>query len=170
MARKSTINVTSRAAVAKVRNTALARRLASGNVQGGGNRPIPLLEPERWHTYIANTYQHEDEFYRIKELGWEPLTPEDLACKVEESGYRLSEDGHLVRGEKGREMVFKMDAEDYKVLEQAKTATNMRGIGSAKKAKDDVVEAASSHLGDEAASYLNSLDGSVMDKITGVDG
>jgi hypothetical protein len=170
MARKSQITVTNRAETAKTRNVALARRLASGNVQGGGTRALPLKEPQRWHTYIANTYLNESEFYDMKQKGWEPLAPEDLGCKVEDSGFTLSTDGYLVRGVQGKEMVFKMDKADYDLLVTAKTSQNLRGIGSAKKVKADIAEAAGSQLGDEAGSYINSLDGQVIDRITGGDG
>ena len=166
MARKSQITVTSRA---KTRNAALARRLASGNIHTGGARSLPLKEPERWHTYVANTYVNDSAFYEMREKGWIPLEPADLNCTVEESGFTLSPDGYLVRGPQGREMVFKMDKADYRLLEQAKTAANMRGIGSATKAKADIAEAAGSQLGDEAGSYINSLDGQVIDMITGGD-
>lgn len=173
MARKSQITVTARAegvknAHAEIarRNPALARRLA-GNPFGGGSRAVPLKEPERWHTYVANTYVNESEFLLMKERGWEPLTEDDLACPVSESGFRKSPDGYLVRGEMGREMVFKMDVEDYRLLEQAKTNANMKGIGSAKKIKSDMAEAAASSMGDEAASYIHNLDGQVIDRITG---
>jgi hypothetical protein len=166
--RKSQISVTSRADGQKTRNAALARRLA-GNVQGGGSRSLPLKEPQRWHTYIANTFLNEDEFYRMRhERGWEPLMPEDLACKPEEAGFMVSPDGYLVRGPQSKEMVFKMDAEDYKLLEAAKTQQNLKGIGSAKKIKADMAEAAAASHGSEAADYVNNLPGQVVDGL--IDG
>jgi len=166
MPRKSQITVTSRADAARTRNAALARRL-QGNPFGGGNRAIPLKEPGRFHTYIENTYLNENAFYEMKEKGWEPLTPEDLACEVKDSGFRLSEDGYLVRGEHGREMIFKMSKEDYRELEAAKTRANNRGIGSASKIRDEVANAAAGSLGSEAADYISKLPGQVIDHISG---
>lgn len=173
MARKPVITVTDRAESAKNaatdmarRNPALARRLA-GNPHGGGSRGIPLKEPSRWHTYVANTYVDEGEFLRMKERGWIPLAAEDLACSIEESGFRKSPDGYLVRGPQGQEMIWKMPADDYRLLQEAKTQYNLRGIGSAKKIKQDMAEAASGQLGDEAAEYINSMPGQVVDTITG---
>lgn len=173
MARKSQITVTDRAEGAKNaavelarRNPALARRLA-GNPFGGGTRAIPMKEPGRWQTYVANTYVNDGEFLTMKERGWVPVSPDDLACKVEESGFRLSPDGYLVRGPQGQEMLFKMDVEDYRLLTQAKTEANMRGIGSARKIKQDIAEAASGQIGSEAADYINNLDGQVVDRIVG---
>ena len=169
MPRKSNITVTDRADSAKTRNAALARRLASGNVQGGGNRQIPLKEAARWHTYIANTYLNEGQFYGMRQKGWVPLEPADLNCSVEESGFRLSVDGYLVRGPRGEEMVFKMEKDDYAALAAAKTAANMRGIGSASNIKADMANVAGSALGSEAGDYIHGLDGAVVDRITGGD-
>lgn len=166
MPRKSRITVSHDAEAVKNRNAALARRL-SGNPFGGGTKALPLKEPHRWHTYLANTFVDENAFYAMKEMGWVPLTADDLACSVEESGLRLSPQGYLVRGAEGREMMFKMAAEDYRLLTQAKSDANLRSIGSASRTRSDIAEAASSQLGDEAASYLSKLDGQVIDTITG---
>lgn len=170
MARKSQITVTDRAELAKnratlaARNPALARRLA-GNPFGSGSKAIPMKEQGRWHTYIANTYVDESAFLRMKENGWVPVTEDDLACTVEESGFRKSTDGYLVRGPQGQEMLWKMDAEDYRLLQDAKTQANLKGIGSRKKIQADMAEAASGQLGDEAAEYINNLPGQVVDTI-----
>jgi hypothetical protein len=167
MARKSPITMGSRADAKKTRNTVLARRLA-GNVHGSGSRSVPLKEPGRWQTYIANTYANEDEFYRMRhEKGWEPLMPEDLDCSPEQAGFRVSEDGYLVKGDKGREMVFKMEKDDYRLLMQAKTDRNNAGIGSVSKTREDIANAAATQLGDEAADFLSKQSGQVIDTITG---
>lgn len=166
MPRKSQITMTSRGDAAKSRNAALARRLA-GNPFGGWTKSLPLKEPQRWHTYIANTYLDEGAFYDMKQKGWEPLTADDLACPVEESGFRLSPDGYLVRGPQGQEMVFKMDTADHRALMDAKTAHNLQGIGSAKKIKEDTANAAAAQLGSEAADYIANLDGQTVDVISG---
>ena len=163
--RKSQIAVSNRADAAKTANVALARRLSSGRVHGGGSRTVPLKEPERWHTYIANTWATDSAFHDMREGGWVPLLPGDLACPVEESGFRLSEDGYLVRGEKGREMIFKMDVADYALLEAAKTRHNMQGIGSAKRVREDIASAAAGPLGSEAAEFLHNMPGQVLDTI-----
>src|SRR5262245_45660475 len=99
--RKSVITAHSRADAAKTANTALARRLA-GNVHGGGSRTIPLKEPKAWHTHIANGLANTSRMLEMREKGWVPLTIDDLACKVEDSGFRL-ENGAIVRGPNGQE-------------------------------------------------------------------
>lgn len=154
------VQVTSR------RNAALARRLApGGNPHATSARTIPLKEPHRWQLYIANDYAGQDELYRmVHEYGWLPLEPNDLACKAEEIGYRVNESNHLVRGPQGREVIFKMDKEDYRLLMQRKTERNMKGIGSASKTRTQVAEAASNAFGAEAADFIyKNVKGTVTD-------
>jgi hypothetical protein len=175
MARKSQITVTSRADAAKTRavaqlrdNPVLARRLA-GNIQGGGSIGIPLREPERWYTRIENQLADPNMFYRMRhEMGYVPLTADDLPEGVTPTaiGFRVSEDGYLVRGPVGQEeMPWKMPKEDRALLEQAMTDQNMAGIGSTKKIKNDMAEAAGSQFGSEAGDFMNSLSGEVIDSI-----
>jgi hypothetical protein len=159
---KSKIEVSSR------KSAALARRLApGGNVFGGGTRSIPLKSPQEWHTYIANTYNNDDEFYRMRhEMGWEPLMADDLACLPEEIGFIKKEDGTLVRGSQGREMIFKMPIADYKALQQAKTDRNRADIGRPSKVKESVVGALAATAGDEAASFAQQhFTGTVTDTV-----
>jgi len=157
---KPTVQVVSR------RNAALERRLAKGaNPHATSAKVIPLKEPHRWQLYIGNDYAEDDGLYRIvHEYGWTPLSPDDLACKPEEIGYRVSVSGHLVRGPQGREVVFKMDKQDYAILMQRKTEKNMQGIGSAAKTRTQVAEAAASHFGPEAGDYIHKhVTGTVTD-------
>ena len=163
---KKQITVTSRGDLQKTRNLALARRLA-GNVHGGAPRALPLNEPDRWQVYEANTYANENEFYLMRERGWVPLEASDLACPIEESGYRLNEAGALVRGERGKEMLWKMEKSDYAVLMAAKTAQNNKGIGSAKQTRQDLANAIAGPMGSEAADFIYNSPGSVIDTITG---
>lgn len=157
---KPVIQVTSR------RSAALERRLAKGaNPHATSAKVIPLKEPHRWQLYIGNDYAGDDGLYRmVHEYGWLPLSPEDLACKPDEIGYRVNESGHLVRGPQGREVVFKMDKSDYAILMQRKTERNMQGIGSASKTRTQVAEAAASAFGPEAGDYIHKhVTGTVTD-------
>ena len=163
---KKQITVTSRADLNKTRNLALARRLEGQNVHGGAPRALPLKEPGRWQVYEANTYANENEFYLMRERGWVPLVPSDLNCSVEESGYRL-ENGGLVRGPRGQEMLWKMEQSDYQILMAAKTAQNMKGIGSAKQTRQDLANAIAGPMGSEAADFIYNSPGNVIDTITG---
>ena len=157
---KSQIQVTPR------KNDVLARRL-SGNPHSTGLRTIPLKEPKRWQLYIGNNYNHDDDLYRmVHELGWEPLEAADLACKPEEIGFRVSEDGKLVRGTQGREMIFKMAIEDYKALQAKQTEANNATIGKPSKTKAAAANAVAAAFGDEAGSFVDKhLVGTVTDTV-----
>ncbi len=165
---KSRITVTPRAEA--TRNEILARRLQGGNLHGaGGTRAIPMKDGG-WYTRIENNYADESMHYRmVHELGYEPVTPDMLACKPEEIGFKVSADGFLVRGPNGGEMVYRMAAEDRKLLEKAQTEANMAGIGSRSKTKAQLAEVAGATFGDEAGTYLNSLEGQVVDQIAGTE-
>ena len=172
MAKKSRITVTPRADAVKTdlaaiarENPALARRLQGQNINGGGNRDLPLKEPQRWQTYLANTYANENAFWEMRELGWVPLEVDDLLVKPDQCGFRLSPDGHLVRGAEGKEMLWKMDRAHYRVLEQMRTEQNLKGIGSQGKARHDMTEALASAHGSEAGDFMSSLDGQIVDQI-----
>lgn len=175
MPRKSQITVGSRAAEHENRiaailrdNPALARRL-QGNVFGGGSKDIPLKEPGRWYTRIDNTLSDDSRFYEVvHQLGYLPLKPEDLTVKPEEIGFRVSPDGNLVRGKNGEEMIFKMDVEARALLEAEMTRRNLKGQGSAKQTREALAEKVAGALGDEAASFMASQPGEVIDTITGV--
>lgn len=160
-AKQPAISMTSR------RNDALARRLApGGNPFGGGTRKIPLKSPEQWQTRIANGDLHEQRLYEMRhDKGWEPLLPEDLACKPEEAGFRVNESGYLVRGSRGQEMAFKMLREDFHDLTRAKTDRNSKAIGrTSKEVKERIANAVANEHGSEAAEYVhNHFVGEVTD-------
>lgn len=145
------VKVTSR------RSAALERRLAPGaDPHQASDRKIPLKEPHRWQLYVANDYAEPDGLYRmVHEYGWLPLEPADIACNPEDIGYRVNESGHLVRGPQGREVVFKMAIEDYRLLMQRKTERNNRGIGSQSKTKFAMAESAAAAHGSEAGDWVH---------------
>lgn len=173
--RKTDITVTPRVEVSKDamaalarENPALARRLQGGNPFASGSRDIPLKEPQRWHTYIANTDGDSRQFYKMRSNGWVPLEEGDLACPIEESGFVKAPDGSL-RSPDGKDMVFKMDRSHYRILEMRKNQANLAGIGSQSKTQYEMATAAGKAMGDEAGTFINSLEGSVIDSITGGD-
>lgn len=148
------------------RSAALERRLAPGaNPHATTAKVIPLREPHRWQLYIGNDYASEDALYRmVHEYGWLPLELSDLACKPEEIGYRVNESGHIVRGPQGREVIFKMDKQDYAILMQRKTERNNAGIGSTAKTRALMAESAAATYGPEAGDYVHKhVTGTVTD-------
>lgn len=167
MSRKPTVTVTSRAEGGRNRNAALARRLA-GNPHASGSRAVPLKHAEIWATRWANNEMNDNRHWQMThELGWEPVTREDLEDGVtpDSLGLRVSEDGGLVRGARGNERLYKMRKEDQDAVMARKTEYNLRGVGSAAKIKQDAANAAAASHGTEAADYIANLPGEVVDKL-----
>ena len=157
--KKSVIDMSSRM------TEALARRLApGGNVFGSGSKKIPLKEGG-WHTRFFNSEVHEARHYEaIHDKAYVPVTPDDLPGKPEEFGLRRNESGLLVRGARGSEMFGKIPQEAADIIQQRKTAANMRGLGSASKTRDDVANAVAGQHGAEAGDYIHKhITGNVID-------
>lgn len=160
-------------ATLRERNPALAARLA-GNVFGGGDRKIPLKEKHdweggRWHIFISNEDVPQASALEMKRLGYVPVVADDLDCPVNESGFTLTPDGYLARGPHNKEMLWKMEGDDFKLVQAEKTRRNNAGTGSRDKIKNDMANAAGASLGDEAGSFIQGLEGQVIDRITGGD-
>jgi hypothetical protein len=139
-------------------DSVIARRLA-GNPFGGRDMTVPLRDPERWATYEANSLADPNNHYQMVYVkGWVPLRVEDLAPGIspESIGWQVDADGTLCRGPRQDQRLYKMPKELYAQIQQAKTAANLRGTGSAKAVKEALVESASAQLGDEAASFTRS--------------
>jgi hypothetical protein len=157
MSKKPEITVTPRADLIPT-DDIIAKRLA-GQPFGTRNLAIPLREPQRWAVFIANSLADENNHYRmVHELGWVPLTVEDLAEGITpvSIGWQVKEDGHtLCRGQRGDEIVYKMDKLQYRKVQLAKTAENKKGIGSAKALKESAANAAAGQMGSEAADFVH---------------
>jgi hypothetical protein len=136
------------------RVSVLEKRLSGGNPFGIESVPIPLKDPG-WVTYIANGGRSDGRLYQMKAVkGWEPVLVSDCAVKPEDIGFRNSPEGYLCRGEKGQEVVFKMRQADFTRLQQAKTAQNLKDIGSGAKTKAAIETAAAAQFGDEAGQFV----------------
>lgn len=106
----------------------------------------------RWFNEAARPGQ----VYRAKELGWQSVTP-DMISDMNSLGFHaIDASGSIVRGERGAEHLMFMPSADYRQIQMAKTAENLRRMGNPGIVKKEVVEAASRNLGDEAAQFLNS--------------
>jgi hypothetical protein len=135
MSKRPQISVTPRTESAFDIDEIIRKRLA-GNPFGVGTTEIPMREPGKWATYLANGDLPEN------------VTPESI-------GFSVNDAGALCRGTRGQEIVYKQPAEVRAQIQAAKTAANMKGMGSAKTVKQAMVEAAGASLGDEAATSLN---------------
>lgn len=132
------------------------RRLASGSVFAASSRPIPLVEPEMWELRIVNTQISDQRLWEVQaDKGWVYAEPSDIAVDVTELGLRI-QDGRIVRGTQGHEVLMKMPKGEYRKIVKMKDAENRkRTFGDKNKHKQDIVNAAASELGDQAASFLN---------------
>lgn len=148
-----------------VRDRRILARLQ--NPYGEPSAPIRFKEANRIARWF-NAAIIEDKIFRAKEKGWNLVYEADLLDKDQLGGYTLDPaGGHVVRGDRGREVLMWMDRQDYQEVQMAKARHNNRHIGDPVAQHRDVVEAASRQLGDEAADFLNrrgGLTGKVIDK------
>lgn len=109
----------------KPRVSVLERRLQ--NPFGEPSAPVRLKTPgliARWF----NSAIRPDAFWRARELGWEGVTP-DMIVDLQQIGfYTKSMDGYVARGERGQEVLMYMPEDDYKQIQAAKTAKNLKDM------------------------------------------
>ena len=155
--RKPQITVSPRAEALDI-DAIIAKRL-KGQPFGARTVAIPLKEPGKWATFIANSLADENNHYRmVHEFGWVPLTIHDLADGVtaQSIGWQVKEDGiTLCRGQRGDEIAYKMDKTVRNKIQMAKTAENKKGIGSATALKESAANAAAGQMGSEAADFVH---------------
>jgi len=156
--RKPRVTVTPRAEVVEMDIDDVIQRRLAGQPFGARTTAIPLKEPERWATFIANSLADENNHYRmVHEFGWVPLTVHDLADGVtpQSIGWQVKEDGiTLCRGARGDDIVYKMDKRRREQIQMAKTQANKRGIGSAKAVREEAANAAAGQMGSDAADFV----------------
>ena len=144
-------------AQAKREISVVERRLKSGSVFSAGSRAIPLKEPERWTIRVVNTQISDARLWEMQdEKGWGYASVADLAVAPHEVGFR-EQDGRLVRGTQGHEVLMKMAITDYKAIQKVKEATNRKNTFGNKAVKDTIVGAAAGQLDDggRAAEFLD---------------
>lgn len=115
---------------------------------------IALKDPSytvRWFNGRIMT----DKVWRAKEIGWDPVRPEDLAHPDQIGAFNVSADGHIVRGERGEEALLKIPKVVYDARQAAKTERNLRDMRDFDKEKQRMVEATAAKFGGEAADYAN---------------
>lgn len=118
------------------------RRLQSGSIFAASSRPIPLVEPERWTVRIVNSQISDAHLWEMQaEKGWIYAEPTDLAVQPHEIGFRV-QDGRLVRGVQGHEVLMKMARAEYEAIQRAKDAENRKNTFGAKALKQTVLGAA----------------------------
>lgn len=144
------------AKAAKREISIVERRLKSGSIFSAGSRPIPLVEPHRWTIRIVNTEISDARAWDMQaEKGWIYAETADLAVQPHEIGFR-EQDGRLVRGQRGQEVLMKMAIKDYKAIQAHKDGENRLRTFSAKANKDAILSAAQTQPGgDHGADFLS---------------
>ena len=130
----------------------LERRLQ--NPFGEPSAPIVLRDASlecRWF----NATTSADQIWRNKRKGWNQVKPEDVLDLEQIGGYAVDASGFIVRGERGSEVLMSMPKDWRRQIELAKAAHNVRNMGNPAAMKNEVVQAASAQLGDEAADFLH---------------
>jgi len=134
----------------------IAKRL-SGQPFGVRDDAIPLREPGKYALRIAHSQLHASRHYDMAhKLGYVPVVVGDLAEGVtpESLGFRVGEDGRLCRGERGDEVLYKMERAAYDAIQMKKAEANTRALRSEAAAKQDAANAAAQQHGSEAADYI----------------
>jgi hypothetical protein len=119
----------------------------------------PFADKAQWAYYIGNSLANDNAHYEMQaRMGWRPVKASELPAgvKPEDVGWRASEDGTLVRGTRGDEVLYKMPKEVREALLHKQAAINKRGTGSAKAVKADVAQAVAGQMGSEAADFAQS--------------
>src|SRR5687768_14899676 len=101
----------------------IERRLQGNSALQVSSPPIPMRD-KGWTLYWENNDVRPDQvWHTINVLGWEYVTPDELACGVDDIGASVT-DNRVVRGERGKEVLLKMKDSDYKKLQAKKAKEN----------------------------------------------
>jgi len=122
------------------------------------------LKTSGWTSRWFNSAILADKIWRAKEGGWVPVKYNELVDPDQAGGTSKSPDGHVVRGDKGSEVLMKMPTEYWHKLQQAKIEANMAAMRPGV-TKRSVVEAVGNKFGEEAADFVSRtrLVGDVVD-------
>ena len=137
----------------RVRSVAVANRIK--NPLGSPSLAIPVRDPDLV-VRVVDSQLRSGRVHEVVTKGWEPVDPGDLVGKPEDYGFAV-QDGRVVRGERGRDVLMKMHREDYDAIGRAKAEANVRGMVG-RKGKDAVLSAVAKEAGDrgdEAADFIS---------------
>jgi len=144
----------------------LERRLE--NPFGAPSVDIQLKEGQ-WALRVINANVRSGRIYEvIHHKGWEFVLTDELPMKPEELGFR-NLDGHVVRGEKGEEVLVKMPKKMFDDIQQAKAEHNIKGLGKKQTLESAAQMAAAQGLGDQAAETIYRSNMQINDSRVSVD-
>lgn len=122
----------------------LDRRLASPF--GAPSVAITLNTPGLWAIRVANTSVRAGRVHDMTaNKGWTFVEASELDGRPDELGFRV-QDGRLVRGERGEEVLMKMPQADFDAIVDAKARVNLRALGK----KDETAQRVAQQFGAEA--------------------
>lgn len=133
------------------------RRVKSGALFAAGSRSIPLTEPGRWALRVVNTDISDARLWEMQaDKGWTYAAPEDIDIEPQEIGFRV-QDGRLVRGTRGSEVLMKMPTEDFRQIQAEKDRHNRVNTFGRQALKSAIVGAAATQLqdGGRGAEFLD---------------
>lgn len=131
----------------------IERRLQSPNVFRQSSQPIPLTQPG-WTVRWENSEISPDHLYDLQySKGWQYADPALLACSPEEIGARV-QDGRIVRGVRGAEVLMQMRTDDYQRIQESKTRENIRQTFGTAQTKAAIVAGVGAAHGDQAAEFV----------------
>lgn len=132
----------------------IERRLQGPSALYTSSEPIPATE-KGWVFRWENSEISPGQIWTcISKLGWEYVTPKDIACSMEEIGAKAQDD-RVVRGIRGQEVLLKMRERDYLKIRQRKTQENIDLTFNKGKTKNAMVNEVAGQFGAEAADFVN---------------
>jgi hypothetical protein len=122
--------------------------------------PIRLKDTSRECRWF-NGALGDDHVWRAKRKGWDNVRPDDVADLEQIGGHDVNAAGHIVRGERGKEVLLSMPKVVRQAIQIEKVRRNNANMGNPNATKREVVNAAGAQLGSEAADYLEARMGPV---------
>jgi hypothetical protein len=117
----------------------IQRRIEHGDQRGDVSQ-VPLKDqPEPMQTRWGNG-SISGRLYELRQKGWTPVRWEELAQTENVTEFKRSPDGHVVKGEHGELVLYKLAVRLYKALTKAKSDRIRKQLGSEKFVKDRVRE------------------------------
>jgi hypothetical protein len=113
------------------------RRILHGDAEALSGPSLELIgQSEPMKLYWGNTGRDGRHFQLTKRKGWVPVKMSELANRLDIGGEIVeSPEGIVARGEKGREVLYKMPLRLYRALAQRKADDNIRRSRSAARLK-----------------------------------
>lgn len=114
------------------------RRIKYGDAAALAGPSIALInQPEPMTLYWGNNNREGRHFQLTKRKGWVPVQITELANAMDVGGdIQASPDGIVTRGEKGREVLYKMPTRLFKLVAKRKVEDNLRRSRSAAHLKE----------------------------------